>query len=117
MGNKNFLVGKTHAESLLTLDGERFHHIKFDTTATPYTLVWYSQPIRSLEGWFPCVRDVIGQDELSDTAKNTVYVDVVGNNPWIGDYKLSRKGEFEQVNSNNFKVSWTGHGETSKGFL
>merc|ERR1712008_549112 len=69
--NKNFLVGKTHAESLLTLDGERFHHIKFDTTATPYTLVWYSQPIRSLEGWFPCVRDVIGQDELSVTAKHT----------------------------------------------
>merc|ERR1711936_1143391 len=23
-----------------------------------------------------------------------VYLDVVGNNPWIGDYKLSRKGEF-----------------------
>jgi len=215
--NKNFLIGKTHAESLLTLDGERFHHIKFDTTATPYTLVWYSQPIRSLEGWMPCVRDVIGQDELSVTAKhtpgaelmietnlsemqsvkvttvgatrkfelngnelatidfdssaktashtmqlpsgktltvnlawpkmtpqasdlefgviitpdrqvttkfgwkmggkNSVYMDVVGNNPWIGDYKLSRKGEFEQVNRNNFKVSWTGHGETSKGFL
>merc|ERR1712088_661205 len=173
---KNFLIGKTHAESLLTLDGERLHHIKFDTTATPYTLVWYSQPIRSLEGWMPCVRDVIGQDELSVTAKhtpgaelmietnlsemqsvkvttvgatrkfelngnelatidfdssaktashtmqlpggkNSVYMDVVGNNPWIGDYKLSRKGEFEQVNRNNFKVSWTGHGETSKGFL
>merc|ERR1712244_95588 len=26
-----------------------------------------------------------------------VYLDVVGNNPWIGDYKLSRQGEFEEV--------------------
>merc|ERR1711915_560731 len=26
-----------------------------------------------------------------------VYLDVVGNNPWMGDYKLSRQGEFEEV--------------------
>merc|ERR1719458_2492543 len=28
-----------------------------------------------------------------------VYLDVVGNNPWIGDYKLSRKGEFEEISA------------------
>merc|ERR1712226_1386313 len=25
-----------------------------------------------------------------------VYLDVIGNNPWIGDYKLSRRGEFQE---------------------
>merc|ERR1711936_352033 len=46
-----------------------------------------------------------------------VYLDVVGNNPWIGDYKLSRKGEFEEVSGSLYKIKWTGHGETTKGFL
>merc|ERR1712083_1249805 len=46
-----------------------------------------------------------------------VYLDVVGNNPWIGDYKLSRKGEFEEVSGSLYKMKWTGHGETTKGFL
>merc|ERR1712141_783003 len=46
-----------------------------------------------------------------------VYLDVVGNNPWIGDYKLSRKGEFEEVSGSLYKIKWTGHGETTNGFL
>merc|ERR1712184_140581 len=46
-----------------------------------------------------------------------VYLDVVGNNPWIGDYKLSRKGEFEEISGSTYKVKWTGHGETTNGFL
>merc|ERR1712037_180218 len=46
-----------------------------------------------------------------------VYLDVVGNNPWIGDYKLSRKGEFEEISGSTYKMKWTGHGETTKGFL
>merc|ERR1712008_403312 len=46
-----------------------------------------------------------------------VYLDVVGNNPWIGDYKLSRHGEFEEVSGSLYKMKWTGHGETTKGFL
>merc|ERR1712193_451358 len=46
-----------------------------------------------------------------------VYLDVVGNNPWIGDYKLSRQGEFEEVSGSLYKMKWTGHGETTKGFL
>merc|ERR1712038_1275684 len=46
-----------------------------------------------------------------------VYLDVVGNNPWIGDYKLSRKGEFEEVSPSVYKIKWTGHGETTNGFL
>merc|ERR1712241_397561 len=33
-----------------------------------------------------------------------VYLDVVGNNPWIGDYKLSRQGEFEQVSPRVYKM-------------
>merc|ERR1712172_192945 len=43
--------------------------------------------------------------------------DVVGNNPWIGDYKMSRQGEFELVSGSVYKIKWTGHGETAKGFL
>merc|ERR1712073_149998 len=46
-----------------------------------------------------------------------VYLDVVGNNPWIGDYKLSRQGEFEPVSPSVYKMKWTGHGETTNGFL
>merc|ERR1712032_831228 len=46
-----------------------------------------------------------------------VYLDVVGNNPWIGDYKLSRQGEFEEVSGSLYKMQWTGHDETTKGFL
>merc|ERR1712040_5885 len=46
-----------------------------------------------------------------------VYLDVVGNNPWMGDYKLSRQGEFEEVSGSVCKIKWTGHGETTKGFL
>merc|ERR1712110_438578 len=46
-----------------------------------------------------------------------VYLDVVGNNPWIGDYKLSRQGEFEEVSGSLYKIKWTAHGETTKGFL
>merc|ERR1712058_35722 len=42
---------------------------------------------------------------------------VVTNNPWIGDYKLSRQGEFEEVSGSLYKIKWTGHGETTKGFL
>merc|ERR1712013_109043 len=44
-------------------------------------------------------------------------MDVVGNNPWMGDYKLSRQGEFEEVSGSVYKIKWTGHGETTKGFL
>merc|ERR1712241_932368 len=46
-----------------------------------------------------------------------VYLDVVGNNPWMGDYKLSRQGEFEEVSGSVYKMKWTGHGKTTKGFL
>merc|ERR1712130_856082 len=33
-----------------------------------------------------------------------VYLDVVGNNPWMGDYKLSRQGEFEEVSGSLYKI-------------
>ena len=212
--NRNFLLGKLFVEDKIMAEGEKFYHIKLDTRATPYTLVWFHQPVRSL---FPTTRDVTGQDELtvsawhtpgkelkietnlpefktmkvtsagpaktfwfngeekatvnfdtsSKTASHTmhlpsgkdltidlawpkmtadasdlefgvtitpdrkvvtkfgwewagvkkVYLDVVGNNPWIGDYKLSRKGEFEEVSGSLYKIKWTGHGETTNGFL
>merc|ERR1711900_14648 len=212
--NRNFLLGKLFVEDKLVLDGERFGHFKLDTRATPYTMTWFSKPVRRL---VPVVRDFTGQDELTVSAWHTpgkelkfetnlpefqtlkvtstgptkkfefngkevatvdfdssskkashtmhlpsgkdltidlawpkmtgnaadlefgvtitpdrkvvtkfgwewagvnkVYLDVVGNNPWIGDYKLSRQGEFEEVSGSVYKIKWTGHGETTKGFL
>jgi len=212
--NRNFLLGKVFVEDNIVLDGERFGHFKLDTRATPYTMVWFSQPVRR---WFPIPRDFVGQDEMTVSAWHTpgkelkfetnipefrtmkitsagstktfwsngeekatvdfdssskkasstmhllngkdltidlawpkmtanasdlefgvtitpdrkvvtkfgwewagvkkVYLDVVGNNPWIGDYKLSRQGEFEEVSGSVYKMKWTGHGETTKGFL
>jgi len=212
--NRNFLLGKLFVEYKLLLDGERVGHIKLDTRATPYTMVWFSKPIRGL---FSATREILGQDEVTVSAWHTpgkelkfetnlpevrtmkvtsagptktfyfngeekatvdfdssskkashtmhlpsgkdltidlawpkmtadasdlefgvtitpdrkvvtkfgwewagvkkVYLDVVGNNPWIGDYKLSRQGEFEEVSGSLYKIKWTGHGETTKGFL
>merc|ERR1712158_357982 len=169
--NRNFLLGKLFVEDKIMAEGEKFYHIKLDTRATPYTLVWFHQPVRSL---FPTTRDVNGEEKATvnfDTSSKTashpmhlpsgkdltidlawpkmtadasdlefgvtitpdrkvvtkfgwewagvkkVYLDVVGNNPWIGDYKLSRKGEFEEVSGSLYKIKWTGHGETTKGFL
>merc|ERR1711922_75190 len=199
--NRNFLLGKLFVENTITLDGEKFSQEKLDTRSTPYTMVWFSQPVRGL---FPITRDIPGQelkietnlpevqsmkitsagptkkfefngkevatvdfDSSSKKASHTmhlpsgkdltidlawpkmtpaasdlefgvtitpdrkvvtkfgwemagvkkVYLDVVGNNPWIGDYKLSRQGEFEEVSGSVYKIKWTGHGETTKGFL
>merc|ERR1712073_11461 len=214
MKNRIFLLGKLFVENTITLDGEKFSQEKLDTRSTPYTMVWFSQPVRGL---FPITRDITGQDEMIVSAWHTpgkelkietnlpevqsmkvtsagptkkfefngkevatvdfdssskkashtmhlpsgkdltidlawpkmtpaasdlefgvtitpdrkvvtkfgwemagvkkVYLDVVGNNPWIGDYKLSRQGEFEEVSGSVYKIKWTGHGETTKGFL
>merc|ERR1712050_258828 len=46
--NRNFLLGKVFVEDKLVLDGERFGHFKLDTRATPYTMVWFSKPVRRL---------------------------------------------------------------------
>merc|ERR1711930_40650 len=161
--NRNFLLGKLFVEDKIMAEGEKFYHIKLDTRATPYTMVWFSKPVRRL---VPITRDFVGQDELtvsawhtpgkelkfetnlpefrtmkvtsagpaktfwfngeekatvnfdtsSKTASHTMHLPS-GNNPWIGDYKLSRKGEFEEVSGSLYKIKWTGHGETTKGFL
>merc|ERR1711926_31755 len=130
--NRNFLLGKLFVENTITLDGEKFSQEKLDTRSTPYTMVWFSQPVRGL---FPITRDLTGQDEMIvsawhtpgkelkietnlpevqsmkvtsagptkkfefngkevatvdfDSSSKKVYLDVVGNSPWMGDYKLS----------------------------
>merc|ERR1712013_624268 len=154
--NRNFLLGKLFVENTITLDGEKFSQEKLDTRSTPYTMVWFSQPVRGL---FPITsagptkkfefngKEVatVDFDSSSKKASHTmhlefgvtitpdrkvvtkfgwemagvkkVYLDVVGNNPWIGDYKLSRQGELEKVSPRVYKMKWTGHGETTNGFL
>merc|ERR1712130_815919 len=66
--NRNFLLGKIFVEDKLVLDGERWGHFKIDTRATPYTLVWYSKPVRRA---VPIARDFVGQDELTVAAWHT----------------------------------------------
>merc|ERR1719500_326303 len=66
--NRNFLLGKVLVEDKLVLDGERFGHFKLDTRATPYTMVWFSKPVRRLA---PVTRDFVGQDELTVSAWHT----------------------------------------------
>merc|ERR1711981_995393 len=66
--NRNFLLGKVFVEDKLVLDGERFGHFKLDTRATPYTMVWFSKPVRRL---VPITRDFVGQDELTVSAWHT----------------------------------------------
>merc|ERR1711884_679717 len=212
--NRNFLLGKIFLEDKIMMDGEKYSYVKLDTRSTPYTMVWFNQPVRGL---FPITRDITGQDEMIVSAWHTpgkelkietnlaeiqsmkvtsagptkkfefngkevatvdfdssskkashtmhlpsgkdltidlawpkmtpaasdlefgvtitpdrkvvtkfgwemaevkkVYLDVVGNNPWMGDYKLSRQGEFEEVSPRVYKMKWTGHGETTNGFL
>jgi len=53
------------------------------------------------------------QGEVSIKYKNQNY----GMVQLKGDYKLSRQGEFEKVSGSVYKIKWTGHGETTKGFL
>merc|ERR1712172_354000 len=67
-GLDHFYVGKLFVEDKLMLDGERFGHFKLDTRATPYTMTWFSMPVRRL---VPVVRDFTGQDELPASAGHT----------------------------------------------
>merc|ERR1711874_399252 len=66
--NRNFLLGKLFVENTITLDGEKFSQEKLDTRSTPYTMVWFSQPVRGL---FPITRDITGQDEMIVSAWHT----------------------------------------------
>merc|ERR1712209_368088 len=56
-------------------------------------------------------------DKEFDLSSMGILFQLKYNNPWIGDYKLSRQGEFEEVSGSVYKIKWTGHGETTKGFL
>merc|ERR1711879_683508 len=66
--NRNFLLGKLFFENTITLDGEKFSQEKLDTRSTPYTMVWFSQPVRGL---FPITGDITGQDEMIVSAWHT----------------------------------------------
>jgi hypothetical protein len=60
-------------------------------------------------------RKVVAKLGWANGKENKVYLDIVGNNPWMGDYKLSRKGEFEAISSSQYKMKWVGHTEVAKG--
>jgi hypothetical protein len=60
-------------------------------------------------------RKVVAKFGWAFTAINKVYLDIVGNNPWMGDYKLSRKGEFQAISPSQYKWTWLGHSEVARG--
>merc|ERR1712130_1079415 len=109
--NRNFLLGKLFVEYKLLLDGERVGHIKLDTRATPYTMAWPKMTADASDLEFGVTitpdRKVVTKFGWEWAGVKKVYLDVVGNNPWIGDYKLSRQGEFEEVSGSLYKIKWT----------
>merc|ERR1711997_757006 len=131
--NRNFLLGKLFFENTITLDGEKFSQEKLDTRSTPYTMDLPSGKALTIDLAWPKMtpaasdlefgvsitpdRKVVTKFGWEMAGVKKVYLDVVGNNPWMGDYKLSRQGEFEPVSPSVYKMKWTGHGETTNGFL
>merc|ERR1712039_23154 len=156
--NRNFLLGKLFFENTITLDGEKFSQEKLDTRSTPYTMVWFSQPVRGL---FPITRDITGQDEMIVSAWHTPgkELKIETNLPEVQSMKVTSAGPTKKFEFNGkevatvdfdssskkashtmhlpsgkdltidlawpkmtpaasvYKIKWTGHGETTKGFL
>merc|ERR1712156_583371 len=95
---RNFFFDKVNKAQLINKMTPAASDLEFGVTITP------DRKVVTKFGW-----------EMAGVKK--VYLDVVGNNPWMGDYKLSRQGEFEEVSGSVYKIKWTGHGETTNGFL
>jgi len=66
---KNFLLGKMKIEDVSTIDGEKFHERKLDTTGTPYTLTWYRPHGPAM---LPTTQSLFGVDQVDVKAWHTV---------------------------------------------
>merc|ERR1712013_126381 len=141
--NRNFLLGKLFFENTITLDGEKFSQpvrglfpITRDITGQDEMIVsaWYTKDyLLTIDLAWPKMTPAASDLEFGVTITpdrkvvtkfgwemagvKKVYLDVVSNNPWMGDYKISRQGEFEEVSGSVYRIKWPGHGETTKGFL
>merc|ERR1712126_736875 len=97
--NRNFLLGKLFVENTITLDGEKFSQEKLDTRSTPYTMVWFSQPVRGL---FPITRDITGQDEMIVSAWHTPgkELKIETNLPEVQSMKVTSAGPTKKFEFN-----------------
>merc|ERR1712088_484378 len=74
--DKNFLMGKMLFEDKSMVDGQKFQEKKFDTTKTPYTLIWY-QPISP--SWMSSTRDLFGVDQVTVRRTPDYFVEFIRN--------------------------------------
>merc|ERR1712013_879488 len=58
-----------------------------------------------MRGVFPVVFDYVVKYNIKDAMEHQ------------GKAKMKFDGEFEEVSGSVYKIKWTGHGETTKGFL
>merc|ERR1712013_260772 len=102
--NRNFLLGKLFVENTITLDGEKFSQEKLDTRSTPYTMVWFSQPVRGL---FPITRDITGQDEMIVSAWHTPgkELKIETNLPEVQSMKVTSAGPTKKFEFNGKEVA------------
>merc|ERR1711970_283929 len=83
--DKNFMMGKMLFEDKSMVDGQKFQEKKFDTTKTPYTLIWY-QPISP--NWMSSTRDLFGVDQVEVRAWHQIGKELkIETN--VGDMKLT----------------------------
>merc|ERR1711981_1016150 len=83
--DKNFMMGKMLFEDKSMVDGQKFQEKKFDTTKTPYTLIWY-QPISP--NWMSSTRELFGVDQVEVRAWHQVGKELkIETN--VGDMKMT----------------------------
>merc|ERR1711978_329198 len=112
-GLDHFLLGKLFVENTITLDGEKFSQEKLDTRSTPYTMVWFSQPVRGL---FPIARDITGQDEMIVSAWHTPgkELKIETNLPEVQSMKVTSAGPTKKFEFNGKEVATVDFDSSSK---
>merc|ERR1712053_8718 len=105
--------GKIFVENTITLDGEKFSQEKLDTRSTPYTMVWFSQPVRGL---FPITRDITGQDEMIVSAWHTPgkELKIETNLPEVQSMKVTSAGPTKKFEFNGKEVATVDFDSSSK---
>merc|ERR1712107_135105 len=86
---------------------------KLDTRSTPYTMVWFSQPVRGL---FPITRDITGQDEMIASAWHTPgkELKIETNLPEVQSMKVTSAGPTKKFEFNGKEVATVAFDSSSK---
>merc|ERR1712013_327457 len=91
----------------------KFSQEKLDTRSTPYTMVWFSQPVRGL---FPITRDITGQDEMIVSAWHTPgkELKIETNLPEVQSMKVTSAGPTKKFEFNGKEVATVDFDSSSK---